>query len=165
VGVLCAGLAFCARGADNTVTDNERGFVITFPETWDVGKSKDGYAIQGKSPIIAGTKTQAFGVVDVSEVKEGISAKVYAESKDFNGNNLKNFVLVDGTEFKAGDRKGYKVVYTEDSTIPGFQGTCFFMVSGKRGYVVMIGFQKDDSGKYAKDVDAIFKSFKLIEAK
>jgi hypothetical protein len=167
-GLLCA-LALAASAADKTVTNKELGFEITFPETWTLQKKPAAIeAVKGESPRIAGAQATSITRVVVTDVKEGITSKAFAElltageSKDFN-----NYVFIDQGEIKLNDSNAFKRTFEYEPVVTKRRVTftSYYFVAGKRGYVIDIGVSNVDSALYAKDFDAIVKSFKLLPAK
>ena len=60
----------------------------------------------------------------------------------------------------------FKVSYERDDPNRGLtQGAHYVLIANKRIYTISAETQKADFDKYAKELDAIVKSFKLIEAK
>ncbi|HLX62006.1 MAG TPA: hypothetical protein VKX17_12060 [Planctomycetota bacterium] len=168
-------LMLAASGADKTVTDKEHAFELTFPKSWTVyGKQKGDDESVATRACSNGSRVTA--TVDCYSVKEGTTIKDLYSSKF--GNLW--FWLKTG-EAKINDITAYQGIREEapdKAIIKGLDGEewevgdievqrmeIYCIVAGKRGYVISFFCEKPDYEKYAKDIDAIVKSFKLIEAK
>ncbi|HLX61555.1 MAG TPA: PsbP-related protein [Planctomycetota bacterium] len=144
---------FAASGADKTVKNSEYGYEITFPETWKVRQS-EGVQVIADSPL-----AHSYVTVDVNarDIAEGTLLKDFVEK------NKLDIPVAEEVDLKLGGKDARKVTYkyTPENVVL----VHYFLVSGKRGYLIVLDWLKIDSDVHAKDIDAIVKSFKLIEAK
>jgi len=151
-GMLCL-VTLAASGAEKTVTDKERGFEITFPEAWIVEQPTNIRTVSAKA---ADAKVKLG--IDTQELKDGMTLKDFVDFK-----------------FADKDKDSVKIVETKLAGVDARKVTITFggflvvenycIVANRRSYCIFFEMMKSDSDKYAKDIDAIVKSFKLIEAK
>ncbi|HLX61298.1 MAG TPA: PsbP-related protein [Planctomycetota bacterium] len=154
-----------ASGADKTVTNKEFGFEITFPESWVVTTVERGFAagIRGDA-----NKHGLLLQVRGCGVSAGGDSKKLADTVDAKKRTLINEKLIEKADVKLDGKEAYRVIreYDYDDKGVRFKGVFYFLVAGERGYMLAIASSADVFEKYdAKDIDAIVKSFKLIEAK
>src|SRR5436190_10934345 len=101
-GVLCAALACCAAsGADKIFTDKERGFEITFPETWVIFDKRQ----QPNVPWIKFISDDFSGSVAVLiyDVDEGSTLKGFVDMALSRIRKLNaKCKIIDSTELKIG---------------------------------------------------------------
>ncbi|HLX61327.1 MAG TPA: hypothetical protein VKX17_08610 [Planctomycetota bacterium] len=162
-----------ASGADTTVTNKELGFEITFPKAWgvdgeDIEKRNEehlksfgriyGTAARGKSPRIDGTEDCAEIMVRVLDLTKSATLKDFVIS-----HSGADFKYDDKNETKLGKLSIYKT--TEDALGLRMRFVHYLLIGDKYGYDVVIHSYSKDYDKYAKDIDAIVKSFKLIDTK
>ncbi|HLX62514.1 MAG TPA: hypothetical protein VKX17_14655 [Planctomycetota bacterium] len=155
-----------ASGADKTVTDKDFGFQIVFPLSWAVLEKNS------EDAIATGAYSSKDGrpsvTVKVYSIKEGITANDFFKSRFGN-----IFFWRETGEAKVGNMTAYKAVHEVtqtpgdgwDADLEDLTEIIYCIVAGKRGYVITSSYEKHAHDKYAKDIDAIVKSFKLIEAK
>jgi hypothetical protein len=155
-------LAGC--GEDKKVTDKEHGFEITYPETWVVkAESADESACGTTNP--EGANYYALVNVKVRKLSDGTDLKSFFE-REFEPNKQKPFETVESASVKFGANDARKVVIEWDGKKKvRYRNEAYFLVSGNRGYIIGVSTLKNDWEKSAKDIDAIVKSFKLIETK
>ena len=163
--VLCATFAtFGASGADKPVSNKELGFEVTFPETWTVIEKKIKkiedihLGVLALSPTATGATSSANLELCVSDVNEGTTLKAFVE-------NMKVVQPAEKTELQIGGIEAYKLVSKGGAPERPTKYVSYFLVRGARGYFIGFSALKDDYDKYAKDIDTIVKSFKIIETK
>jgi hypothetical protein len=158
---------FAASGADKTVTDKVHGFEITFPEAWKVNdEEKDGPNTRGASAVAQGAKEPMLVNVLCAKRTGGGSAKEFANRyAEYGKMTAKDFKVTETLEFKVGETDAFKMAFTFSyaNQITQFQETYVFTKA--RRYIITANCTAADFDKYAKDIDAIVKSFKLIKAK
>ena len=164
--ILCVSLA--TSGADKTVTNKDLGFEITFPEAWKIEENLKGVAVHGILPKAAGSKGYASVNVAASAIKEGSVLKDFAEtSMQEIKKEAKYFEISDQGEIELAGMKVYKVAFILERRQANdrFKNSTHFLIVGTHCFVISAGGFKEDFDIYTKDIDAIVKSFKLIEAK
>jgi len=158
-----------ASGADKTVTNKELGFEITFPEAWTVKENyAPGFAISAISTKASGAQTYESATLTVVPRVDGEHVKAMAERMIRHGwTNEGHFALDESLETIIGDATGYKVAISWEPEHGGGarKRVIYYLLSEKRIFKLEITINKADFDLYAKDIDAIVKSFKLIEAK
>jgi len=158
-----------ASGADKTVTDKEHGFEITFPETWTVGEKLTGrIKAKAAAPFAEGTTYIASVTVVVADVKQDTVLKDYVDNDMIPfGRTFKNYELSDSVKTKISDADAYAVTFFLDQNEVDLRLKCviYYLVAGRRSYTITFVATKVDYPKFAKDIDAIVKLFKLLEAK
>ena len=168
--VLCAAfVACCARAADKTVTNKELGFEITFPEAWQAVETPPKARVFCiKAPNEAGCKGSSNVSVIRYEVKENeVLNDLVNEAKQGLKDDLKFFNVIEQIEFELAGVKAFKFIYVGEGTKTKdrFKISNYHLIKGTRGYIISAGGLEADFDKYAKDIDIIVKSFKLIDAK
>lgn len=156
---------FGAIGADKTVSNKQFGFEITFPETWiEDLHLREHIVLQWASP--KAVKAALIAVVNVIaiDMEKGETAKEFVD-KCLKADESLQRELVSKTESKISEVNAMIVTFEISDETPVFKRVQYVLVSGKRGYLITAAAQKDDYDKYAKDIDAIVKSFKIIETK
>ena len=143
-----------ASGADQVVTIKEAEFEITFPEKWKVIKD-------AKTPVFFTAKSSDSSVEAGVDNQGSKNFKTLKDFVDFKFGDKKN-EIVSNIETKVGERDALKVT-REFAGFLVVENYCF--VAGTCVYCIWFQMTKADSKKNAKDIDAIVKSFKLIEAK
>ncbi|HLX59910.1 MAG TPA: hypothetical protein VKX17_01390 [Planctomycetota bacterium] len=147
-------------GADKTVTIKEAGFEITFPEAW---KQLDKERLFG-SAVRFSYSNDVFVSVDAVNLKVGTTLDSFVDNQT---RELGELTEVTATEkVKIGESEARKVLFQIFvGTVAGHPTRLdYYLVSGKRGFVISI--RSGEAATYpAKDIDAIVRSFKLIEAK
>lgn len=164
-GILCI-VALGACGADKTVVNKDLGFELTLPVAWIWNeKPADGSAPRGESQIAAGGKGSAILNASAHELKEGEALKTFVdEAIRDSGRKLKNYELIEKTEVKIGDVDAVKFTFSYDSAKDNLRCQCaaYAVLSGKRVLLFRAGALKSDFELYAKDIDGIIKSLKLV---
>ncbi|HLX63045.1 MAG TPA: PsbP-related protein [Planctomycetota bacterium] len=154
-----------ASGADKTVTNKEQGFEITFPYTWrmQLKRNKDlgafGELGEDRSQAMLFVMSMEKGAI--ATLKDHVNA-VYVE-----GGAL-NYKITEKVEQTLAGVAAFKITYERDTVeYKSARGKFvdYALIANDRVYTIVAQAPKDDYDKYAKDIDAIVKSFKLIEAK
>jgi len=159
LGLLCAALAISA--ADKTVTNKELGFEITFPETWTAQeKPAAPVVLQFVSPRARLALASAAISITVNDLQL-VTAKEYVEDLFSKNEKLKRG-LVDSDEIKVGDQDAMKCTFIRTPGGLLTKEVMYVIVANDHGYFISIGAAKNDFDHYAKDIDAIVKSFKLL---
>jgi hypothetical protein len=160
-GIFCAvALAACgSMAADKTVTSKKLGFEITFPETWENEMKHPNGTAKGRR--VDGAKDYANIEVVVEDISADATLKSFVEDQLKPFKNVARFKIVEQIELKLGETNAFKVTFTKSSSAA--QYTYYFLVSSKRGYIITTYVLKEDYDKYAKDIDAIVQSFKLLK--
>ncbi|HLX61554.1 MAG TPA: hypothetical protein VKX17_09765 [Planctomycetota bacterium] len=147
-----------ASGAEKTVTNKVRGVEISVPEAWwatDTPALKQN-AIQCTSP---GDELEV--IVTVQDTESGVTSKQFGDNMMVIFMTQSGKILAEGTDSKLGRNDAYKIIRKDERT----KAIEHYLVAGKKGYVLFISGSMESVDLHAKDIDAIVKSFKLIEAK
>lgn len=153
-----------ASGADKTVTNKELGFEITFPEQWSVrdkSRTPKRYAILLETDVVAGASGVASITVNVVSVDEGTTLKTFVDAQTVFKDSR---ITTERADAKVGGASACKVTITL-AEMTRLKLERYFVVFGTRGYTIDVSFDKADSAVYSKEIDAILKSFKFVDAK
>ena len=153
--VLCAA-AFVACGGEQIRTVKGLGFQITLPGETGIG---DGVP-QFCALVHLKDKRTAVVRLEVTDLKEGDSLRSFFKIPRYQ-DHLKNAILTAIDVVKIDGRSTLKL----STSVGQFQRVIYYAVANGRGYALLIHAQQVDFDKYAKDIDAIVASFKIIEAK
>ncbi|HLX61687.1 MAG TPA: hypothetical protein VKX17_10430 [Planctomycetota bacterium] len=172
-----------ASGADKTVTKKEKGFEISFPESWTVDEKIPGtvleLAMSVPNGIAKGTSNTVTVDVRVTELEEGATLDRYKDSQMapfiesikakielLKNKRVNKFEMSRSEPSKLSGIDAVKVSHTgDDNENVRYTRDWHFIVVGKRGYTVCRFASKENFDKHIAELDAIVKSFKLIEAK
>lgn len=155
------------------VSRKELGFEITFSDTWAVKTSiqkrdTNGGEITATAPVAQGAKDYAYVTAESEDLPEGVTLKAFVQEmlSGFSKANL-NYELIENVELKLSGADAVKAVYLSDRGDTKIRSKCaaYFLIVGRRGYMLRLFAYKDDYDKYANEFDAIVKSFKLLDAK
>lgn len=144
-------------------SNKKLGFEVVFPSSWIVGDSSDGEDYFYGTSV--GDEAKRFAEIRliVKSLSERVSLREFVDDKyprdmeDFN----EDFEIREKVDCRVGGTDGFKV-----TTIYGeYQDVDYVVVTEMRSYEMTFTSLKRDYVKYAEDIDAIVKSFKLIEAK
>jgi len=151
--VCCSSFA-----ADKIVTNKELGFEITFPESWEINEH-DAWCqncLAGYSPI---SHAANILVSDSGASKEKSTAKSWAQNyANAECASEENVVIL---KYKLGEMDAYKVssiLKAHDQTEKDVQYTYYFIISGKRKFLMRTVILDGYYDKYSKDIDAIVQS-------
>jgi len=155
-----------AGGAEIVVARN--GCEVTFPDSWTVDKHPDANDAGGQLIIHAMNVVSSLGdnssfkVHLIDHAAKDNDLRGFVDHQLINHYQLNNSKLVERAKTKLGDVDAYKV------TIGPPQAdklVVYFILRGDKGYEIVVKPARDIDEKTAKEIDAIVKSFKLIEAK
>ena len=156
--------AGCGDGGNSkTVSLKELGFEITVPETWAVEENiqakqvRAEYTKPGKSKAVLGV--YVTGIAEgktLMDMVNGIAAGIQNRYKT-------SFEMGEKVAVKLAGTDAYKMTCYYD--VPKQQDASYFVIVGRRCYMISVSASKSDYDAYANEFDAIVKSFKLIEAK
>ncbi|HLX63293.1 MAG TPA: hypothetical protein VKX17_18625 [Planctomycetota bacterium] len=154
-----------AGGADKTVTNKEIGCEFIIPESWTVLEDTNHRVSAYASRRV--NDTGEFSV-ELTKLSGPMTAKEYAASNIAEyRTRLLNYNVIDQGDEKICGHDAYRIVGSFDTFASGraVKFTWHILIVGTRVYCISEMAPKQDYDLYAKDIDAIVKSFKLIEAK
>lgn len=147
--------------AEKAVSNGE--YEIKFPESWSVSETK----------VFNGTSARSQ-LADTTHPKSKVEMQAYGgpEQKEF---TLQEFVkfhqhadrsgtkTVEKSEVKVSDVDAIKLVqiHTGFRENVAYRSEHYYLVSGKRHFVIEFFMRNEDHDAFAKEIDAIVKSFKL----
>jgi hypothetical protein len=157
-----------ARGADKIITNTDYGVQIAIPESWTGDARKD-----HATPITAGGPVANYAVtvrVTIRALHPNTTLAAFADSevkyyqKDFDILEQKPAILSEQKAVKV--NMTWQKKFEKDTDADKQLYITYYTVSGTSGYSLrfdVLHRDRGDAEKYAKDIDAVVKSFKLLK--
>lgn len=154
---------------DKSFTSKDKDFEIAFPKAWDVHRPLEGVTYWAESTKVqADTVTKSAKVnvrVDAFQIPENSSLKLFVES-DAVQKYFRPRESATKTEVTVAGAPAIK--YEETRT--GFRESAkridkvwqYYLVGSTHGYAIEIWATGHDPDAFAKDFEAILKSFKML---
>lgn len=159
--------AFAALAADKTVTNKELEFELTFPDGWELGEKPQGTAAM---IAVSHRAAKSDAVLDVTRanipkdktVKDHVDLTLTLFERSY-----RNFELLEKKQVKLAGGEGYRITFLRDlpKNNARVKNVDYFFVSNGRSFLIASRAGASDFDTYAKDIEAIANSFKVLEKK
>lgn len=151
-----------ASGLKNQFTDQEKGFSITFPKTWNIKENLKGAAVMGFSP--KENENDTF-LENVNVVASQANLDEYDAEKYFQVNygplsELDSFKELERGEVVLERKKAIWIIFTHRTGNFDTKAVQYYLVRGSRGYVITGTGLSTTFDKYKPQFEQIARSFR-----
>lgn len=163
-GKAQSALPATANPESNYYSDFDRDFKITLPEKWQVQRQFMGLDVFAAAPP---ENEQLGSRANISVISSDIEGPISLENYvNKNLENLKksltDFKMVETGKLYFDGTEAQKLVYTHKINNLEIKVAQYFVLNGKKGYIITYSAASDVYPKYIEAVDQTIKSFKLL---